>query len=46
MHTYGVLFFLLAFWLYNDGNGTIIRMATTHGSEIGIGMSYLSGHCC
>jgi UMF1 family MFS transporter len=29
--------FILAFWLYNDGIGTIIKMATIFGSEIGIG---------
>jgi len=29
--------FILAFWLYNDGIGTIIKMATIYGSEIGIG---------
>ena len=35
---YGDLFkFLIAFWLYNDGIGTIIKMATTYGGEIGIG---------
>lgn len=28
--------FLIAFWLYNDGIGTIIKMATIYGSEIGI----------
>ncbi len=28
--------FLLAFWLYNDGIGTIIKMATIYGAEIGI----------
>ncbi|NPA90209.1 MAG: MFS transporter [Chloroflexi bacterium] len=28
--------FLLAFWLYNDGIGTIITMATIYGAEIGI----------
>jgi len=34
---YGDLFkFLVAFWLYNDGIGTIIKMATTYGDEIGI----------
>src|SRR5207249_7709022 len=27
---------LLAFLLYNDGTGTIIRMATVYGTEIGI----------
>ena len=29
--------FLLAFWFYNDGIGTIIKMATAYGDEIGIG---------
>jgi UMF1 family MFS transporter len=34
---FGDLFkFLVAFWLYNDGIGTIIKMATTYGDEIGI----------
>jgi UMF1 family MFS transporter len=28
--------FLAAFWLYNDGIGTIIKMATAYGDEIGI----------
>ncbi len=31
--------FLVAFWIYTDGVGTIIRMATAYGSEIGIGMT-------
>ncbi len=35
--------FLLAFWLYNDGIGTIIRMATIYGREVGIGQSDLIG---
>ncbi len=35
--------FLIAFWLYNDGIGTIIKMATIYGSEIGIGMVDLIG---
>jgi UMF1 family MFS transporter len=35
--------FLMAFWLYNDGIGTIIKMATIYGSEIGIGMIDLIG---
>lgn len=35
--------FLLAFWLYNDGIGTIIRMATIYGREIGIGQTDLIG---
>ncbi|MCD5324932.1 MULTISPECIES: MFS transporter [Pontibacillus] len=36
-----LLIFLLAFWLYNDGISTIIKMATIYGSEIGIGSSHL-----
>jgi UMF1 family MFS transporter len=28
--------FLIAFWIYNDGIGTIIRMATAYGDEIGL----------
>jgi UMF1 family MFS transporter len=28
--------FLVAFWVYNDGIGTIIKMATAYGDEIGI----------
>jgi UMF1 family MFS transporter len=41
---YGELFkFLLAFWLYNDGIGTIIKMATIYGNEIGIGQTDLIG---
>jgi len=35
--------FLIAFWVYNDGIGTIIKMATIYGSEIGIGMADLIG---
>lgn len=35
--------FLIAFWLYNDGIGTIIKMATIYGSEIGISMVDLIG---
>jgi UMF1 family MFS transporter len=35
--------FLIAFWLYNDGIGTIIKMATIYGAEIGIGMMDLIG---
>jgi UMF1 family MFS transporter len=41
---YSELFkFLLAFWLYNDGIGTIIKMATIYGNEIGIGQIDLIG---
>lgn len=35
--------FIIAFWLYNDGIGTIIRMATVYGREIGIGQNDLLG---
>jgi len=35
--------FLIAFWLYNDGIGTIIRMAAIYGREVGIGQSDLIG---
>ena len=44
MHRYKQLFlFIIAFWLYNDGIGTIIKMATAYGDEIGIGMMDLVG---
>ena len=33
--------FLLAFWIYNDGVGTIIKIAVAYGDEIGIGQSDL-----
>ena len=36
-----VLVFLIAFWIYSDGIGTIIKMATTYGREIGIDQSSL-----
>jgi len=36
-----LLTFLVAFWLYNDGIGTIIKMGTAVGDEIGIEMSDL-----
>jgi UMF1 family MFS transporter len=35
--------FLVAFWLYSDGIGTVIKMATIYGAEIGIGQSSLIG---
>lgn len=35
--------FLAAYWIYNDGIGTIIKMATIYGAEIGIGMTDLMG---
>jgi len=34
-----LLIFLVAFWIYNDGIGTIIKMATAYGDEIGIGLT-------
>ncbi|WLR51184.1 MFS transporter [Bacillus tianshenii] len=42
IHHYKQLFvFLLAFWLYNDGISTIIKMATIYGRDIGIGSTDL-----
>lgn len=35
--------FLTAFWVYNDGIGTIIKMATIYGAEIGINQTALIG---
>ncbi len=34
-----LMLFLVAFWFYNDGIGTIVKMATAYGDEIGIGLS-------
>jgi UMF1 family MFS transporter len=34
-----LLLLLVAFWIYNDGIGTIIKMATAYGDEIGIGLT-------
>ena len=36
-----LLLFLAAFWLYNDGIGTIVKMAVAYGDEIGIGRTDL-----
>ncbi|HET7627226.1 MAG TPA: MFS transporter [Bacillales bacterium] len=36
-----LLKFLLAFWIYNDGISTIIKMATIYGRDIGIGQTDL-----
>ncbi|WP_173917034.1 MFS transporter [Halobacillus sp. Marseille-Q1614] len=36
-----LLLFLLAFWLFNDGISTIIKMATIYGRDIGIDSSSL-----
>jgi UMF1 family MFS transporter len=38
-----IFLFLVAFWLYNDGIMTIIKMATIYGAEIGIGQTHLIG---
>jgi UMF1 family MFS transporter len=38
-----LLVFIIAFWIYNDGIGTIIKMATIYGAEIGIGQIDLIG---
>jgi UMF1 family MFS transporter len=38
-----LLLFLIAFWLYADGIGTIIKMATIYGTELGIGETHLIG---
>jgi UMF1 family MFS transporter len=38
-----LLRFLVAFWLYSDGIGTIIKMATIYGAEVGIGQKDLIG---
>ncbi len=38
-----VIIFLIAFWFYSDSIGTIIKMATIYGREIGIGSNDLIG---
>ncbi|UFU00459.1 MFS transporter [Radiobacillus kanasensis] len=40
-HYKQLLIFLIAFWLYNDGISTIIKMATIYGKDIGIGTNAL-----
>ena len=34
---------LAAYWVYNDGIGTIVKMATAVGAELGIGLPHLLG---
>ena len=34
---------LAAWWVYNDGIGTIVKMATAYGDELGIGLTHLMG---
>jgi len=38
-----LLLFLIAFWLYTDGIGTIIKMATVYGAEIGMAPTTMIG---
>lgn len=38
-----LLTFLIAFWLYTDGVGTVIKMASVYASEVGIGRTHLIG---
>jgi len=42
-HYRQLFIFLIAFWVYNDGIGTIIKMATIYGAEVGIDQSTLIG---
>lgn len=38
-----LLQFLLAFWAYSDGIGTIVKMASIYGAELGFGTGHLIG---
>jgi UMF1 family MFS transporter len=38
-----LLVFLVAFWFYSDGIGTIIKMGVIFGAELGIGQTHLIG---
>ena len=35
--------FLLAYWVYNDGIGTVIKMAGAYGAELGIPLQHMLG---
>jgi len=35
--------FLLAYWVYNDGIGTMIKMAGAYGAELGIPLAHMLG---
>lgn len=41
--TPGILRFLFAYWLYNDGIGTVMKMGVLYGSLLGIGKEHLLG---
>ncbi len=36
-----LLVFLFAFWIYNDGIGTIIKMSTAYGDQIGLQIDHM-----
>jgi len=38
-----VMLFIVGYWFYTDGVGTIIKMATIYGRELGIGSTHLMG---
>ncbi len=38
-----LMIFLIAFWMYGDGIGTIIKLATSFGEDIGLGREHLIG---
>jgi UMF1 family MFS transporter len=42
-HYKQILIFLVGYWFYTDGVGTIIKMATIYGRELGIGATHLMG---
>jgi len=42
-HYRDLAMFLLAFWIYANGYGTIITMSTIYGAEIGLGQTTLIG---